>query len=75
VLVAAAIWARRRRSEFAAAPYTPLQFEDLPPPEIFALDLHCDSHLTGGEQYIDTWPTSPPADSPSRIVPTRARRY
>jgi hypothetical protein len=75
LLVAAAIWAHRRRSEFAAAAYTPLQFEDLPPAEIFALDFRRDSDLTGSEQYIDTWPTSPPADSPSRIAPTRARRY
>jgi hypothetical protein len=56
LLVAAVAWAHRRRSKFAAADYTPLQFEDLPPAEIFALDFHRDSDLVGGEQYIDTRP-------------------
>jgi hypothetical protein len=55
-LVAAVVWAHRRRSKFAAADYTPLQFEDLPPAEIFALDFRRDSDLVGGEQYIDTRP-------------------
>jgi hypothetical protein len=54
LLVAAVVWAHRRRSKFAAADYTPLQFEDLPPADIFALDFRRDSDLIGDEQYIDT---------------------
>lgn len=56
LLLAAAVWAHRRRSEFAGSGYTPLQFEDLPPADIFALDLRRDSDLVGGEQYIDVRP-------------------
>ncbi|HMJ62682.1 MAG TPA: hypothetical protein VK493_13010 [Bryobacteraceae bacterium] len=53
LLVGAAALAGRRRRELAGSPYTPLQFEDLPPADIFALDLRRDSELAGGEQYID----------------------
>jgi hypothetical protein len=53
LLVAAVVWAHRRRSKFAAADYTPLQFEDLPPADIFALDFRRDSDWIGGEQYVD----------------------
>ncbi len=53
LLVAAVVWAHRRRSKFAAADHTPLQFEDLPPADIFALDFRRDSDWIGREQYID----------------------
>jgi hypothetical protein len=56
LLLAAVVWANRRRSEFAGSPYAPLQFEDLPPADIFALDFRRDSGQVGGEQYIDTRP-------------------
>ncbi|MGH9719277.1 MAG: hypothetical protein ACRD8O_03640 [Bryobacteraceae bacterium] len=38
-LLGVAIWARRRRAEFASAPHTPIQFEDVPPEELLVLDL------------------------------------
>jgi hypothetical protein len=53
LLVSAAAWAYRRRSALAGSPYMPLQFVDLPPADIFALDLRRDSELVAGEQYID----------------------
>lgn len=56
LLLGAATWAGRRRREFAGSPYAPLQFEDLPPADIFALDLRRDSERVGGEQYIDVRP-------------------
>ncbi len=53
LLVAAAVWAYRRRAAVAGSPYTPLQFMDLPPADIFALDFRRDSEWIGGEQYLD----------------------
>jgi hypothetical protein len=53
LLAAAAVWAYCRRAATAGLPYTPLQFVDLPPADIFALDFRRDSEWVGGEQYID----------------------
>ncbi len=39
LLAGAAVWTRRRVNQFAAAPFTPIQFEDLPPGEILRLDI------------------------------------
>jgi hypothetical protein len=52
-LAVAAIWARRRFNQFASAPLTPIQFEDLPPQEILRIDLQHDGELRGGEAYVD----------------------
>ncbi len=54
ILAAAALWARRRANEFARSPANQLQFEDLPPAEIHALDLHPDAVLIPDDQYIDS---------------------
>ena len=56
LLVLSAVWAYRRRAAVAGSPYTPLQFVDLPPADIFALDFRRDSEWIGGEQYIDIRP-------------------
>ena len=53
VLLAAAIWAYRRRAEFAASPGNRLQFEDLPRAEVFALDLRRDGTWLSDEAYVD----------------------
>jgi hypothetical protein len=53
VLVAAAIWAYRRRAEFTASPGNRLQFEDLPRAEVFALDLRRDGTWLSDEAYVD----------------------
>jgi hypothetical protein len=42
VLLAAAVRANRQTAEFAAAPDNRIQFEDLQPAEVFALDLRRD---------------------------------
>jgi hypothetical protein len=55
------VWAYRRRAAIAGSPYTPLQFVDLPPADIFALDFRRDSEWIGGEQYIDIPPDGQPA--------------
>jgi hypothetical protein len=44
ILLACAVWAHRRSAEFANSPASQLQFEDLPPAEIFALDLRQSSN-------------------------------
>ncbi len=56
LLLSAVMWAQRRRKQFANSPCTPVQFEDLPAAEIFALDFRRDSDVMGGEQYIDVTP-------------------
>ena len=53
VVLMAAVWARRGANEFAASPANQLQFEDLPPAEINALDLHPDAVYVRDEQYVD----------------------
>ncbi len=40
VLLVAAVWAWRRRADFAASPANVLQFEDVPVADVFPLDLH-----------------------------------
>ena len=56
VLLAAAIWARRRATEFAEAPGNQLLFEEVPPTDIHALDLHAGAHYPPPEQYLDPLP-------------------
>jgi hypothetical protein len=52
-ILAAAIWTRRRTARFAAAPGNRIQFEDLPPAEIFALDLRPDGAWLSDDAYVD----------------------
>lgn len=53
ILLAAAIWAWRRTAEFARSPANRLQFEDLPPAEVTALDLRSDGEWSREEAYVD----------------------
>jgi hypothetical protein len=57
VLTAAALGARRRTAEFAGAPYNRVQFEDLPPADVVALDLRGDEADFNSEQYVDAMNT------------------
>ena len=59
ILAAVTWWARRRTAEFAAIPGHRIQFEDLPPSEITAIDLHPDSTAPTGDAYLDVDPDSP----------------
>jgi len=52
VILALAVWARRRTAEFANAPGNRIQFEDLPPADIFALDLRPDGAWLSDEAYV-----------------------
>ena len=52
-LIGLAIWASRRSTEFAASPGEILQFDDLPPAEIFALDLSREADKTSDDSYLD----------------------
>ena len=52
ILLVAAMWARRRTAEFQASPYNRLQFEDLPPGELLALDLRRDGVWSGDGAYL-----------------------
>jgi pimeloyl-ACP methyl ester carboxylesterase len=53
ILAGMAVWARRRSTTFANAAGNRLQFEDLPPAEVFALDLRPDAEWSGDEAYVD----------------------
>jgi hypothetical protein len=53
ILIGLAIRASRRSTEFAASPGASLQFEDLPPAEIFALDLSREADQTSDDSYLD----------------------
>jgi pimeloyl-ACP methyl ester carboxylesterase len=46
-------WLRRRGQAFAAAPGNALQFDDIPAPEIFALDLRTDSAWVGEQAWVE----------------------
>jgi len=54
ILGALALYSRRRTLEFANAPENRVQFEDSPPAEIFALDLHQDGAWLNDEAFVDT---------------------
>jgi hypothetical protein len=54
LLAAAAIWARRRTSQFIASRYNQVQFEDVPPAEISTLDLGAEGGSFVNEPYLDT---------------------
>ncbi|HVW09414.1 MAG TPA: alpha/beta hydrolase [Bryobacteraceae bacterium] len=54
ILAALALYSRRRTLEFANAPENRVQFEDSPPGEIFALDLHQDGAWLSDEAFVDT---------------------
>jgi len=56
ILAGIALWARRRTAEFAAIPGQRIQFEDLPPSEIMALDLKPDSAASGDDAFVDVAP-------------------
>ena len=53
VISALAVWARRRTVAFANAPGNRIQFEDLPPAEIFALDLRPDGRWLSDDAYAE----------------------
>jgi len=53
ILLAAALRARRRTAEFAASPYNRIQFEDLPPSDVFVLDLKRDGAWSRDEAYVE----------------------
>ena len=53
ILLVFAIWTWRRRAEFARSPANQLQFEDLPPAEVNALDLRSDGAWSRDEAYLD----------------------
>ncbi len=50
---AMAIRSRMRTTEFASEPYNSLLFEEIPPAEIYALDLRQDGAWLGDEAYVD----------------------
>jgi pimeloyl-ACP methyl ester carboxylesterase len=53
ILAGIAVWARHRSTAFAHAPGNRLQFEDLPPADVFALDLRQDAEWSSDEAYVD----------------------
>jgi hypothetical protein len=53
ILLTLAVWARFRFHEFATAPQTPIQFEERPPADVYALDLRLDGELLGGDVYVE----------------------
>jgi pimeloyl-ACP methyl ester carboxylesterase len=67
ILSAAAVWARRRSAEFANSPGNRIQFEDLPPADVFALDLRPDGEWSSDDAYVDA------IDSGRRSLAARLR--
>jgi hypothetical protein len=59
LLLAMALWARRRTAQFATAAGNRIQFEDLPPAEIFALDLRPDGAWLSDDAYVNAIDTGP----------------
>ncbi len=53
ILCAAAFYSRMHTVEFAADPNNRLQFEDLPPADIYALDLRQDGSWSGDEAFVE----------------------
>lgn len=53
IFAAFAVHSRRRTVEYAADPFNQLQFEDLPPTEIYALDLRQDGAWSGDQAYVE----------------------
>jgi hypothetical protein len=53
ILLAATVAAWRRTAEFSRSPANQLQFEDLPPAEVTALDLRSDGMWSREETYVD----------------------
>lgn len=62
ILLVAAVWSYRRSNRFADAPENGIQFEDLSPDHVFALDLSRDGAFSGNEAYV---PALDPASQPS----------
>jgi hypothetical protein len=54
ILSAIALWARWRTVSYAASADNRVQFEDIPPGEVFALDLRRDGAWSGDQAYVDT---------------------
>ena len=52
ILIVIAATTYRRRAEFANAPHNSLQFEDVAPGAVFALDLSGSHDLTNDDEYI-----------------------
>jgi cobalamin biosynthesis protein CobD/CbiB len=55
ILLVSAVLAWRRTAEFARSPANLLQFEDLPPAEVTALDLRSDGEWSREEAYVDAF--------------------
>ena len=64
ILLALAVSARRRTLEYAASPHNSIQFETLPPSEVFALDLRRDGEWSSDQAYVDA--IDPHSDRPVR---------
>ena len=53
IVLAAALSARSRTLEYAASPHNNIQFQDLPPAEVFPLDLRRDAEWSSDRGYVD----------------------
>lgn len=69
LLVAGAIWAKRRTAEFAGSPHNRVQFEDVAAAEIYALDLRRDAEYLNEEDYLNAVSEPEPRTLARRIEP------
>ncbi len=67
LLIAATLWATRRTAVFAGSPYNGVQFEDVAPVEIYALDFRRDSDYVNDGDYLDAVSSPLPRSFASRI--------
>ena len=66
-LMAATFWAMRKTRAFAGSPYNRVQFEDIPTPEIYALDLRRDSNYVNDSEYLDAISSPTPRSLGSKL--------
>ncbi len=69
ILLAATLWETRRTAAFAGSPYNRVQFEDVAPAEIYALDLRRDLDYVNDSNYLDAVSSAPPRSFASRVRP------
>ena len=69
VLLAGAIWARRRTLDEESAPENDIQFEELPPAEVFALDLGAQGGSLHQAAHIDALDRAAVRPAKARLKP------
>jgi hypothetical protein len=65
-------WLRHRGNTFAGSPAGALQFDDVPAPEIFALDLRTDNAYAGEQAWVEAGPSRSVRSRRARLLTSAA---